>query len=48
MNTLVPLLINWLQQYGYPALWGCIFIASIGIPLPINLVYLAAGAFVSM
>jgi membrane-associated protein len=48
MNTLVPLLINWLQQYGYPALWGSVFIASMGLPLPINLVYLAAGAFASM
>jgi membrane-associated protein len=48
MNTLVPLLINWLQQYGYPALWACVFIASVGVPLPINLVYLAAGAFVSL
>jgi membrane-associated protein len=45
LSTLAPFLINWLQQYGYPALWLCVFIASIGIPLPISLVFLAAGAF---
>ena len=45
MSTLTPLLINWLQQYGYPALWLCVFIAAVGIPLPISLVFLAAGAF---
>jgi membrane-associated protein len=48
MNNLVPLLINWLQQYGYPALWGGVFIASIGLPLPISLVFLAAGAFAAL
>jgi membrane-associated protein len=48
MNTLVPILINWLQQYGYPALWACVFIAAIGIPLPISLVFLAAGAFAAL
>jgi membrane-associated protein len=38
-------LISWLQLYGYPALWLSIFIASVGVPLPISFVLLAAGAF---
>ncbi len=45
MNTFLPTLINWLQQYGYPALWLSTFIAAIGAPLPISFVLLAAGAF---
>jgi membrane-associated protein len=45
LNTSLPFLLDWLQLYGYPALWGCIFIAAIGAPLPISLLLLAAGAF---
>ncbi|GCE10271.1 DedA family protein [Tengunoibacter tsumagoiensis] len=45
MNILLPWLLNWLQLYGYPALWMTIFVAAIGLPLPISLVLLAAGAF---
>ena len=48
MNTLLSTLISWLQQYGYPALWLSIFIAAIGVPLPTNLVLLAAGAFATL
>lgn len=48
MSTLLPLLLNWLQQYGYSVLWLSIFIASIGMPLPIGLVLLAAGAFAAL
>lgn len=45
MNELLLTLLNFLQQYGYPALWVSVFIASFGAPLPIALVLLAAGAF---
>ena len=48
MSTLAPILITWLQQYSYPALWLCVFIASMGIPLPISVVFLAAGAFTAL
>ncbi len=48
MSNLVPLLITWLQQYGYPALWGGVFVAAVGIPLPISLVFLGAGAFAAL
>ena len=48
MNTLTPLLISWLQLYGYPALWLCVFIAAFGAPLPTSLVLLAAGAFAAL
>ena len=48
MNTLTPLLISWLQLYGYPALWLCVFIAAFGAPLPTVLVLLAAGAFAAL
>ncbi len=48
MNTLTPLLISWLQLYGYPALWVCVFIAAFGAPLPTALVLLAAGAFAAL
>ncbi len=48
MNTLTPLLISWLQLYGYPALWLCVFIAAFGAPLPTALVLLAAGAFAAL
>ncbi len=45
MNSFLPYLITWIQQYGYPALWLAIFVAAIGIPLPISFILLAAGAF---
>ncbi len=48
MNTFLPLLISWLQLYGYPALVLSIFIASVGVPLPISFVLLAAGAFAAL
>lgn len=48
MNTLTPLLISWLQLYGYPALWICVFIAAFGAPLPTVLVLLATGAFAAL
>ncbi len=48
MNTLLPIIITWLQFYGYPVLWLCIFIAAIGIPLPISLLLLSTGAFAAL
>ena len=48
MNSVLPYLINWLQQFGYPALWLAVFVASAGVPLPIVLVLLAAGAFAAL
>jgi membrane-associated protein len=48
VNTFLPLLISWLQLYGYPALALSIFIASVGVPLPISFVLLAAGAFAAL
>lgn len=48
MNAYLPTLISWLQQYGYPALWLSVFVAAVGIPLPVTLVLLAAGAFAAL
>ena len=48
MNSLVPLLIDWFHTYGYPVLWLCVFVAAVGIPLPISLVLLASGAFAAL
>jgi membrane-associated protein len=48
LSTVLPLLLSWLQEYGYPALWLSIFAASVGVPLPIGLVLLAAGAFAAL
>lgn len=48
MNATLIYLINWLQEFGYPALWLVVFVAAAGVPLPIALVLLAAGAFASL
>jgi membrane-associated protein len=48
MSMLLPYLVSWLQEYGYLALWLAIYVASVGVPLPIGLVLLAAGAFASL
>lgn len=45
MKTFLPALIQCLQHYGYLGLWLSIFIASVGLPLPISFMLLAAGAF---
>lgn len=45
MSIFLPTLLNSLQQYGYAALWLAIFIAAVGVPLPVSLLLLAAGAF---
>lgn len=48
MSTLLPVLISWLQEYGYPALWLAIFCAAICLPLPIGFLLLCAGAFAAL
>ncbi|HKV56927.1 MAG TPA: VTT domain-containing protein, partial [Ktedonobacteraceae bacterium] len=48
MNGTLTGLLNNLQAFGYPALWVSIFIAAVGLPLPIVLVLLAAGAFAAL
>ena len=48
MSSLFPYLLNWLQDFGYPALWVVVFVAAIGVPLPVSLILLAAGAFASL
>ena len=45
MSSLLPLLLHGLHEYGYAVLWLTVFIAAVGLPLPINLLLLAAGAF---
>ncbi|HLI68779.1 MAG TPA: DedA family protein [Ktedonobacteraceae bacterium] len=48
MSNLLPYLLTWLQEYGYPILWLSIFLGALGIPLPNTLVLLAAGAFAAL
>jgi membrane-associated protein len=48
MSAFLPTLLDWLQAYGYFALWLTIFVAAVGIPLPIALLLLGAGAFASV
>jgi len=48
MSVFLSSLLSILQAYGYPALWVSIFIAAVGLPLPIALVLLAAGAFMAV
>jgi len=48
LSISLPTLLTWLQLYGYPVLWGVICVAAVGIPLPISLVLLAAGAFAAL
>ncbi len=45
MSALLPSLLSWVQGYGYLAAWLILFIAAVGVPLPVDLVLLAAGAF---
>ena len=48
MSVFLTALLNIIQDYGYPALWVSIFIAAVGLPLPIALMLLAAGAFAAL
>ncbi len=48
MSNLLSLLLTFLQSYGYVALWITVFVAAVGIPIPITLLLLAAGAFAAL
>ncbi len=48
MSALLPMLVSWLQEYGYPVLWLSVFVAAVGVPLPTTLVLLATGAFAAL
>ena len=48
MSNILSLLLTFLQSYGYVALWITVFVAAVGIPIPITLLLLAAGAFAAL
>ena len=48
MTNLLSFLLSLLQNYGYLALWITVFVAAVGLPIPITLVLLAAGAFAAL
>ncbi len=48
MSVFLSNLLTFFQTYGYPALWVSVFIAAVGVPLPIALALLAAGAFAAL
>lgn len=48
MSTLLSNLLTFFETYGYFALWVSVFIAAAGLPLPISLEMLAAGAFAAL
>jgi membrane-associated protein len=48
MSNLLSFLLTFLQNFGYLALWIAVFVAAVGIPIPITLLLLAAGAFAAL
>jgi membrane-associated protein len=48
VSNLLSLLLTFLQSYGYIALWITVYVAAVGIPIPITLLLLAAGAFAAL
>lgn len=48
MSALLSDSLTFFQTYGYLALWVYVFIAAAGVPLPVYLVMLAAGAFAAL
>lgn len=48
MSVFLNAILTFFLNYGYPALWVSIFIAAAGVPLPVALVLLAAGAFAAL
>jgi membrane-associated protein len=48
MSALLSGLLTFFETYGYLALWVSVFIAAAGLPLPIYLEMLAAGAFAAL
>jgi membrane-associated protein len=45
MSALLAPSLTFLQAYGYPVLWVIVCVAAFGVPVPVTLVLLAAGAF---
>ncbi len=48
LSSLLTWLVTWFEQSGYPILWIIVFLASVGAPLPVSLLLLAAGAFAAL
>ncbi len=48
MSNILSLLLTFLQSFGYLALWITVYVAAVGIPIPITLLLLAAGAFAAL
>jgi len=48
VTNLLSFLLSLLQNYGYLALWITVFVAAVGLPIPITLVLLAVGAFAAL
>jgi membrane-associated protein len=48
VSNLLTILLTFLQSYGYIALWSTVYVAAVGIPIPITLLLLAAGAFAAL
>ena len=48
MSSLLSPLLTFLQSYGYLALWITVYVAAVGIPIPITFLLLAAGAFAAI
>jgi membrane-associated protein len=44
MSAWLPGLLTEIHTYGYLAVWLILFIAAVGVPLPVDLLLLAAGA----
>ncbi len=47
MSLSADQLLTWLLLYGYPVLFVTVLIGSIGVPIPVNVLVLAAGGFVA-
>jgi membrane-associated protein len=48
VSSLLSLVLTFLQSYGYLALWITVYVAAVGIPIPITFLLLAAGAFAAL
>ena len=47
MSISTDQLLTWLLLYGYPALFAVVLAGSLGLPIPTDLLILAAGGFVA-
>jgi membrane-associated protein len=48
LSSLLSWLVTCFEQSGYPLLWLIVFVASVGAPVPVSLLLLAAGAFAAL